>query len=182
MRAAYIGTPDLERVLGVCTSHEWRLIFGLARLAGLRCPSEIVGLTWGDAVDFDAGRLTVISPKTEHHGEGAMRIVPIVPRLHRLLMDAFTDAEPGAVYVVPRLRRPDSNLRTHAHRILARAGIQPPPKLFVNLRASCATDWAAEHGGTSRRSGAGTPPPSPSSTTPRSGPRTSPAPREARGA
>lgn len=146
LRQAYIPLADLDRIIDTCADHEWRCIFGLARLAGLRCPSEISSLRWGD-VDFDDGRLTVTSPKTEHHEGGATRIVPIVPSLHTMLMDAFTAMDPGTVYVVPRLRDPDTNLRTHSHRILTRAGIQPPPKLFVNLRASCATDWAREHGG-----------------------------------
>lgn len=145
-RQAYIPAADIERVLEAAGSHDWRCIFGLTRLAGLRCPSEIVGLRWGD-VDFEARTMIVTSPKTEHHADGATRVVPIVPRLHDVLMAAFTAAEPGTVHVVPRLRQADTNLRTHAHRIFHRAGLEPPPKLFVNLRASCATDWAREHGG-----------------------------------
>lgn len=145
-RARYIPVADLERVLDACPSHEWRCIFALARLAGLRCPSEIAGLQWGH-VDFEAARMVITSPKTEHHAEGATRSVPLSPRLQQVLMDAYTAAEPGTVYVVPRLRQPDTNLRTHAHRILARAGIEPPPKVFVNLRASAVTDWAREFGG-----------------------------------
>jgi integrase len=145
-RAVYISTTDLDKILAKCPSSEWRCIFGLARLAGLRCPSELVNLRWGD-IDFEAGRMMITSPKTEHHAEGAMRAVLIVPRLHELLMAAFTEAAEGTVYVVPRLRRPDTNLRTQAHRILALAGLPAPPKLFVNLRSSCATNWAKEHGG-----------------------------------
>jgi integrase len=145
-RQAYIPLSDLEKIIEACGSQEWKCIFGLARLAGLRCPSEISGLRWGD-VDFGSGLMTVTSPKTEHHGEAGMRVVPLVPRLHELLMDAFTAADAGAVYVVPKLRYADTNLRTQAHRVMARAGLQPPPKLFVNLRASRATDWAQEHGG-----------------------------------
>ena len=30
---------------------------------------------------------------------------------------------------------------THFRRIIARAGLKPWPRLFHNLRASCATDW-----------------------------------------
>ena len=33
------------------------------------------------------------------------------------------------------------NLRTHFHRIITRAGLKAWPRLFHNLRASCATDW-----------------------------------------
>jgi len=145
-RQAYIPLADLDKILEKCSGHEWRAIFGLARLAALRCPSEIVELRWRD-VDFDARTMWITSPKTEHHENGARRLVPIVPRLYTVLMDAFHAAEPGAVYVVPRLRTPDTNLRTHGRRIIESAGLTPPDKLFVNMRASCATDWAQEHGG-----------------------------------
>lgn len=91
--------------------------------------------------------MVIHSPKTEAHANGATRLVPIVPALHDILLAAFTAAEPGTVHVVPRLRQKDTNLRTHAHRLLNRAGVQPPPKVFVNCRASCATDWARDFGG-----------------------------------
>lgn len=145
-RARYIGIEQFERIQEACGCHEWKCIFGVARLAGLRCPSELSALRWGD-VDFEKGLLTVTSPKTEHHADGAMRLVPTSPRLHQILLDAYSAAEPGAEYVVPRLRYGDTNLRTQAHRILIRAGIEPPPKIFVNMRSSCATDWANAHGG-----------------------------------
>jgi integrase len=53
--------------LDQCPSVEWKLVVGLARLAGLHCPSEIGALTW-DHVNWEKGRLTVLATKTEHHG------------------------------------------------------------------------------------------------------------------
>jgi len=38
----------LNGMLDACPDAEWRLIFALARLGGLRVPSEILCLTWGD--------------------------------------------------------------------------------------------------------------------------------------
>jgi integrase len=38
-------------------------------------------------------------------------------------------------------RDPRVNLRTTFGQIAARAGLKPWPRLFHNLRASCATDW-----------------------------------------
>ncbi len=70
-----------------------------------------------------------------------MRQVPIAPELNPILLRLFTCAEPGSEAVVPRLRNPRMNLRTHIERIIARAGMKPWPRLFHNLRASCATDW-----------------------------------------
>jgi len=140
-RQRYIPIGDLERILEYCPSAAWRCVFSLTRLAGLRCPSEVMALKWGD-VDWERGTLRVESRKTEHHAGGASRVVPIVPTLREILMQAFDAAEPGAVYVVGAKRRnAGTNLRTHAHRIIRKAGLEPWPKLFVNLRASCATDF-----------------------------------------
>jgi integrase len=140
-RAAYVAPDTLEAILEACPGVQWRLVFALPRLAGLRCPSEVGGLTWGD-VDFANGRLTVRSPKTEHHGGGhAVRLVPIVPRLREILADAFDAADPGERLVVPMAGRPGANLRTTAEKIIARAGVEAWPRLFQNLRASCETDW-----------------------------------------
>jgi hypothetical protein len=65
------------------------------------------------------------------------RVNPWVPTL---LQAAFDAAEPGADYVVPMARRGMSNLRTTFTKIVTRAGLVPWPRLFHNLRASCATE------------------------------------------
>lgn len=144
-RAAYVSPETLEAVLEACPGVQWRLVFALSRLAGLRCPSEVGGLTWGD-VDVEHGRLTVRSVKTEHHGGGhAVRLVPIVPRLREILADAWDAAEDGERFVVPMAARPGANLRTTAEKAIERAGVATWPRLFQNLRASCETDWATKY-------------------------------------
>ena len=37
------------------------------------------------------------------------------------------------------------NLRTHMERIISKAGHELWPRLFQNLRASCATDWVERY-------------------------------------
>ena len=144
-RAAYVAPETLEAVLDACPGVQWRLVFALSRLAGLRCPSEVGGLQWGD-VDFEHGRLTVRSPKTEHHGGGhAVRLVPIVPRLREILADAFDAAKEGERLVVPMAARPGANLRTTAEKVIERAAVETWPRLFQNLRASCETDWVQKY-------------------------------------
>jgi integrase len=143
-RCAYVDVPTTDAVLEACPGPEWRALVALTRFAGLRCPSEVGGLTWGD-VDFHHGRLTVRSPKTEHHGhDHAVRFVPISPRLRAILMDAFDAAAPGETLVVP-MAKGGANLRTGFERIILRASREPWPRLFQNLRASCETDWATQH-------------------------------------
>jgi len=139
-RAFYVCREATNAILEACPDDQWRGIVALSRSAGLRCPSEIVGLRWGD-VNWERGRLMVRSPKTESHAGHAVRMVPIAPELRPILQSLFDAAEVGEEMVIPRLRDPRTNLRSQLERIMARAGITPWPRLFQNLRASCACDW-----------------------------------------
>lgn len=139
-RAFYVPVETIRAILAACPDDEWRAIVALARFAGLRCPSEHLALRWGD-VNWERGRLTVRSAKTAGHEGHSVRLVPIAPELRPILQDLFDKAEPGTEAVVPRLRDPGVNLRTTFEKIILRAGFTPWPRLFHNLRASCATDW-----------------------------------------
>lgn len=141
-RAHYITLADTARPIEACPDTEWRAIVGLTRYAGLRCPSELGLLRWGD-VDWDRGALTVRSPKTAGHEGHAVRQTPIVPELRAILADLFDLAEPGDELLLPRIGTGGPNLRTQLRRIISRAGLQDWPRLFQNFRASCATDWAS---------------------------------------
>lgn len=151
-RKAYISIADAEKLIGVCNP-TWRIIIALARHAGLRCPSEVLSLKWSD-VNFETGRMTVPSCKTEHIPGKAYRVVPIFAALKPYLDEAFELAEGGAEYVVPGEHRKaamkesgwvNCNLRTQLLKLVKRAGLQPWPRLFHNLRASCETDLMASH-------------------------------------
>lgn len=144
-RAFFVTREVIEAVLDACPDAEWRLVVGLARYAGLRCPSEMVGMTWAD-IDWGTGVLTVRPTKTEHHGGvHAVRHVPICPRLRQLLEESFARATEGAVRVVPRVQDDKINLRTTFQRIIERAGLKPWPRLFQNLRSSCETEWCEQY-------------------------------------
>ncbi len=141
-RAYYVTLESTRAILQACPDDEWRAIVALSRLAGLRCPSEVAALRWGD-VNWERGRLFVRSPKTAGHESHAVRVVPITPELRQILQDLFDRAEEGVEAVVPRLRVGGAtvNLRTTFGKIIAKAGVKPWPRLFHNMRASCATDW-----------------------------------------
>ncbi len=139
-RSHYVTVETIEAILAHCPDDQWRAIVALGRYTGLRCPSEIVGLRWGD-VNWERGRLTVHSPKTAGHEGHAVRVVPLVPELRAILLRLFDEADEGAEWIVPRLRDRGTNLRTTFTKIIKRAGAEPWPRLFHNLRASCATDW-----------------------------------------
>jgi len=144
-RAAHVSLQTTADVLEACPTVDWRVVVALARYAGLRCPTEVGSLTWAD-VDWSRGRLTVRAAKTAHHGgDHAVRVVPVCPELRSVLAEAFDRAEDGATLVAPLAARAGANLRTTLEKIIARAGHTPWPRLFQNLRASCATDWVERY-------------------------------------
>lgn len=145
-RDYFVTREECDKVLAACPSLEWRLIFALARYGGLRCPSEVLELRWGDVL-WDQKRFIVRSVKTEHHEGHETRITPLFPELAPLLEEAFEAADDGAEFVIARSRDNSTNLRTQLSRIVTRAGLKPWPKLFQNLRASRATELADEFPG-----------------------------------
>ena len=139
----FVSREDSQKIIDACPDAQWRLLFALSRHAGLRCPSEHLALTWAD-VDWERGRMTVRSSKTEHHDGGSSRMVPIFPELLPCLREVFEQAEPGETSVITRYRGTNQNLRTQLCRIIRRAGLKPWPKLFQNLRSTRETELA-EH-------------------------------------
>ena len=140
-RYYFVSREEAQAVLDTCPDAEWRLIFALCRFGGLRCPSEVLRLTWAD-IDWKRDRFTVHASKTEHHADGGIRQVPIFPELAPHLAERFEQAEPGAEHVITRYRNGNANLRTQLHRIIKRAGLTPWPKVFQNLRSTRETELA----------------------------------------
>ena len=140
-REFFVSRDTAEKVLAACPDLEWRLIFALARFGGLRTPSETLLLRWGD-IDWERGRMTVTSPKTEHHDGKGSRVVPLFSELRPILESAFDLAEPGTEFVIARRRDRNVNWRTQLERIIHKAGLAPWPKLFQNLRSTRETELA----------------------------------------
>lgn len=135
----YITPEEIDKVIDACPDSEWRLLFGLARYAGLRIPSESQALTWAD-VDFAKGRLTVRSPKTERWEGHEQRIVPITPKLMTLLQERFEDMPEGDTPLVS-IGGKGAVIRP-VRRIWTRAGVEPWERLWQTLRSSCEKQWA----------------------------------------
>ncbi|MEM9109288.1 MAG: tyrosine-type recombinase/integrase, partial [Planctomycetota bacterium] len=140
-RYYFITEEEAQQVLAACPNDEWRLIFALCRYGGLRCPSEVLRLTWGD-IDWKRNRFTVHSPKTEHHDGHESRLVPLFPEVAEALRNAQYQAQENSDYVITQYRLNNLNLRTQLKRILRKAGLEPWPKLFQNLRSSRETELA----------------------------------------
>lgn len=137
-RNRYVTPAEICAILEVCSDPKWRVLFGLARMAGLRVPSETHILTWSD-VDWEKSRLIVRSPKTERYPGKDKRLVPIVPALMAILQDAYDAAEDGTERTCGLSK---SNLPRKLYVILKRAGIDPFPRCFQVLRQSCETEWS----------------------------------------
>ncbi len=147
-RQRFIPSEDIDRVIGACPDHHWKLMVALARYGGLRCPSEVLSLRWQD-IDWESGRITVTSPKTEHHAGGSYRVIPLFAELQPYLSESFELALDGEEFVIdPKYRRAatgpggwiNANLRTTFLKIIRRAGLKPWPRPWHNLRASRETE------------------------------------------
>lgn len=69
-------------------------------------------------------------------------MIPLFPELRPHLLAAFEEAGEGEEHVITRYRDANANLRTQLHRIIKRAGLEPWPKTFQNLRSTRETELA----------------------------------------
>jgi len=99
----FITMDEYGKLLAAYPNQEWRTIIALARIGGLRCPSELRQLRWKDVLQ---DRFTVHSPKTEHHAGQDKRVVPLFPELRmeleRLRMESNSEC---MEYVVQSYQR-----------------------------------------------------------------------------
>jgi hypothetical protein len=143
----HVGLEQLDKLLDACPDPEWKALFALCRLAGLRREEARVlpfsgkaldrdGVERHVGVDFDARRLYVVAVKT-----GIFRTVPLGPQLHDILLEAFDAAAEGQQTVTGLT---PNNLIRNAQRIARAAGLTPWPKFYQAMRSSCENEWKAE--------------------------------------
>jgi integrase len=136
-RESYVTPADCLAVAAVADPTLAALI-ALARFSGLRVPSEPLALEW-QHIDWAGNRFSFNSPKT------GLRTVPIFPEIRPHLDKLWAAAPEGAVWVFPRGRKSAATTwRAALLLAIARAGLQPWPKLWQNLRASCRTDLESQ--------------------------------------
>ena len=142
-RDRFITRQIADQVFEACPDAIWRLIFALTRFGGLRCPSEVLALQWRD-VNWEKGKMLVHASKTEHHEHGGERVIPIFAEIRPHLQDAHELAKDREVFVISRYQKQGPKLGQIFGDILRKACIKPWPKIFVNLRATRATELRAE--------------------------------------
>lgn len=142
-----ISERDVLKMIDAAPSAEWCCFLAMSFYGGLRTPSEHKALTWSRIRLGDgAGMMTVISPKTERQGK-ASREVPIFTELRPYLEDLLeVQGYPVATDpVFPGLgQKSDANLRKQAYAIRDKAGVDPIPKMYQNMRSTRQTTLEAK--------------------------------------
>src|SRR5262245_28661713 len=92
-------------------------------------------------VDWERGRLTIRSPKTEHHEGKESRVVPLFPEILAELERVAAEVNLGLdtpvnAPVIRRYRKTNANLRTQLEPIIRDAGLEPWRVLFNSLRST----------------------------------------------
>jgi len=137
---SHVSASDSLKVLEEMPGTQGTLLFGLARWAGVRMPSEPKKLRWCD-IDREREMMLIHAPKTERHEGRATRWVPIFPELKPLIQARYDEAEPGEEYVLPCLSGSAQSKATKMLKsAIKRAGVTPWPRLFHSLRATRQTE------------------------------------------
>ena len=131
-----VSMEEYAKLLDACPNQEWRTIIALARIGGLRCPSELQQLRWSD-VHWTKNRFLVHSPKTEHHEGHEERIVPLFPELRTELERHSSQNETRvSEFVIEHFQNTSWNLYSPFQTIARRAGLTDINRPFDNMRMS----------------------------------------------
>lgn len=137
----FVSLQDYGKLLEACPNQTWRTVIALCRIGGLRHTSETSRLTWGD-VNWEQNKLVVHSPKTERHRGKATRIIPLFPKLREELENQFVMSKPGgSPFIIPD---GETYFAWKLTPIIRKAGLQPWPRTFQNLRESRANELWSE--------------------------------------
>jgi len=145
---AFVSREIIDRLMRLAPIR-WKVIIALSRFGGLRTPSETLSIKWNQ-IDWERDRMLVPEPKVEHQEGRGLRTCPLFPELRKILEDAFEIYGGESEYVVdmPAYRAAaqgkdgwqNANLRTQFLKLIAKAGLEPWPRLFHSMRASRQTE------------------------------------------
>ena len=143
-RTAEISDETFAAVLSQVHDPEMRFVLCASRYGGMRVPSEPPLLTWSD-IDWERRRITVTAPKTERHEGRDKRVIPMFDELVEPLEALFDQASEGELYVLPTFRnRADNYAGQVLSSAIKRAGIEPWPRRFHNMRVTRQTELEAD--------------------------------------
>ena len=141
-----ISLEEYAKLLDACPNQDWRTIIAVARMGGLRCPSELKQLRWTD-VHWAENRFLVHSPKTERHEGHRERLVPLFPELRAELERHFSlDGTKENEFVIDHFQNMSWNLGNPFQSIARRAGLGTIIRPFDNMRMSRSNEVRAKWG------------------------------------
>jgi len=141
-----VSMEEYAKLLNACPNQEWRTIIALARLGGLRCPSELKQLRWSD-VNWDQNRFLVRSPKTERHAKHRERFVPLFPELREELNRHFLLINTkGNEFVIMSFQGTTWNISASFQKIACNAGLGTIVRPFDNMRMSRSNEVLRQFG------------------------------------
>jgi integrase len=147
----HITEEEYLNLLEACPDQEWRTIIALARMGGLRCPSELQQLRWSD-IHWKEGYFRVQSPKTKRYPRHCERNVPLFPELRTVLEQQFSVAKPeNEDFVIQQFQGTSWQLVAQIHKITTKAGLEKINCPFNNLRKSRSNEVVRKWGPTKER-------------------------------
>jgi integrase len=145
-RLYFVTMEEYRQLLEGCTNAKQRLIIALARIGGLRCPSELCGLRWSEIL-WTEKMFWVHSPKTSHHNGKGKRRVPLFPELELRFQEFYNTLPAGCDDLVfpersdiPPIISPKKSLASWINKVAERAGMKLWEKPFQNCRSSRDTE------------------------------------------
>lgn len=142
-REFFVDRDAYNKLLDASPSLEWRALFALWRIGGLR-RAEAFLVEWRD-VDWINGRLFVRSPKTERHKGKDARVIPLFPELREELERLWESLPVGAPSrVVSGVTYNDASNKIR--RIIYAAGLPLWSRAVQNLRSSRSIEIYREFG------------------------------------
>lgn len=139
---SHVDDATARAILAACDDPETAALFATARWGGLRIPSETTSMRW-DHMDWDRGEVQILGakkPKAEVAEDGEayrLRRCPLFPEWREAMLAWREACGPGEALVFPRHARvAGSALRKPLLKAIRRAGIEPWPGLYQELRRS----------------------------------------------
>jgi integrase len=131
-----ISMGEYAQLLEACPNQEWRTIIALARIGGLRCPSELKALRWTD-INWEQNRFVVRPTKTKRYEKHRERIGPLFAELWKELDRHFLlDETAGNEFVIQSYQGTSWKHHRLFQKIANNAGLGEIQRPFDNMRMS----------------------------------------------
>ena len=136
----YVPREKLLKVVETAPLY-WRMIMLFGRFCGVRGPSELYRMEWGDihlSTAEENGWIAVRTKKNERHGR-TFRVVPLPSVLEKHLIRWAEQAREGEKLLFPGMEK-DTNFPVMVEKLIVKAGLPVWKNPWYNLRKSFCSD------------------------------------------